>query len=259
MPSTWTRLRPLPSSFPPVTKKKPSARCCKTYPISHSRLSSSIMVQPTAPLRVARRLGACVVSEPRRGYGQACLTGMAHLDGPDIVVFLDGDYSDYPEDMLALVRPIIADGADMVIGSRVLGQREKGALLPQARFGQLVGYLLNSPVVRRHFYGFGAFSRIALRRAHAARDAGSQLWLDRGDAGQSRSAGPVFSRSCPCAIAAASVLPKSPARSAVRCELGTKFSGPFSAMRGGVQLSRGDRWALLNATWWTTTLTCPMP
>ena len=85
--------------------------------------------------KVARRLGACVVGEPRRGYGQACLAGMAQLDGPDIVVFLDGDYSDYPEDMLALVRPLVAGRADIVIGSRVLGQREKGALLPQARFG----------------------------------------------------------------------------------------------------------------------------
>ena len=91
---------------------------------------------------VARCLGACVVAEPSRGYGQACLTGMAHLDGPDIVVFLDGDYSDYPEDMLAIVRPIIADGADMVIGSRVLGQREKGALLPQARFGNWLATFL---------------------------------------------------------------------------------------------------------------------
>ena len=91
---------------------------------------------------VARCLGACVVGEPRRGYGRACLTGMAHLDGPDIVVFLDGDYSDYPEDMLAIVRPIIADGADMVIGSRVLGQREKGALLPQARFGNWLATFL---------------------------------------------------------------------------------------------------------------------
>ncbi|MXY83263.1 MAG: glycosyltransferase family 2 protein, partial [Gemmatimonadetes bacterium] len=91
---------------------------------------------------VARCLGACVVIDPRRGYGQACLTGMAHLDCPDIVVFLDGDYSDYPEDMLAIVRPIIADGADMVIGSRVLGQREKGALLPQARFGNWLATFL---------------------------------------------------------------------------------------------------------------------
>ncbi len=91
---------------------------------------------------VACCLGACVVVEPRRGYGQACLAGMAHLDSPDIVVFLDGDYSDYPEDMSALVSPIVADCADMVIGSRVLGQREKGALLPQARFGNWLATFL---------------------------------------------------------------------------------------------------------------------
>ena len=91
---------------------------------------------------VARRLGACVVGEPRRGYGQACLAGMAQLDSPDIVVFLDGDYSDYPEDMSALVSPIVTDGADLVIGSRVLGRREKGALLPQARFGNWLATFL---------------------------------------------------------------------------------------------------------------------
>ena len=91
---------------------------------------------------VARRLGAHVVVEPRRGYGQACLAGIAQLDGPDIVVFLDGDYSDYPEDMAVLVNPIVVDRADMVIGSRVLGQREEGALLPQARFGNWLATFL---------------------------------------------------------------------------------------------------------------------
>lgn len=84
---------------------------------------------------VARSLGALVVEEPRRGYGQACLTGIAQLQHPDIVVFLDGDYSDYPEELTALVQPIIAGEADMVIGSRTTGKREPGALLPQARFG----------------------------------------------------------------------------------------------------------------------------
>ena len=84
---------------------------------------------------IARGLGALVVAEPQRGYGQACLTGIAQLDNPDIVVFLDGDYSDYPEELTALVEPIIAAEADMVIGSRTLGKRERGALLPQARFG----------------------------------------------------------------------------------------------------------------------------
>ena len=84
---------------------------------------------------VARSMGALVVEEPRRGYGQACLTGIAQLADPDIVVFLDGDYSDYPEELTDLVEPIRSAEADLVIGSRTLGERERGALLPQARFG----------------------------------------------------------------------------------------------------------------------------
>lgn len=88
-----------------------------------------------ATAEIARRWGAQVVSEPRRGYGAACLTALAYLDPPDIVVFLDGDYSDYPEEMDRLVDPIIEDLADFIIGSRVLGAREPGALTLQARFG----------------------------------------------------------------------------------------------------------------------------
>ncbi|MDQ7064114.1 MAG: glycosyltransferase family 2 protein [candidate division KSB1 bacterium] len=86
---------------------------------------------------VARHHGAEVVHEPRRGYGWACLAAMAAAKkfNPDIGVFLDADFSDYPEDIHEVVRPIVAGEADMVIGSRVLGQRERGALLPQARFG----------------------------------------------------------------------------------------------------------------------------
>lgn len=90
---------------------------------------------------VAQAAGATVLHEPQPGYGNACLRGMAYLAAkpgnrqPDIVVFLDGDYSDYPEDMPQVVAPIVAGTADLVIGSRVLGQREAGALLPQQRFG----------------------------------------------------------------------------------------------------------------------------
>lgn len=87
----------------------------------------------------ARAAGAVVLAEPRRGYGQACLTGIAWLAEPrrqpDVLVFLDGDYSDFPGEMPALIDPIVAGRADLVIGSRVLGRREPGALLPQARFG----------------------------------------------------------------------------------------------------------------------------
>lgn len=84
---------------------------------------------------VARAHGARLIGEPQRGYGAACLAGLAALNQPDIVVFLDGDFSDHPEEMHLLVDPIINDEAEMVIGSRVMGRAEPGALLPQARFG----------------------------------------------------------------------------------------------------------------------------
>ena len=77
---------------------------------------------------VARAAGARVVAEPRRGYGQACLTGIAALgDGADVIVFLDGDHSDHPAQLPDVVAPIAAGRADMVIGSRTLGRAEPGS------------------------------------------------------------------------------------------------------------------------------------
>lgn len=85
---------------------------------------------------VAASAGATVVREPRRGYGSACLAGIAALPPrAEVVAFLDADYSDYPQDLEAVVAPLERGEADLVIGSRVLGTREPGALLPQARFG----------------------------------------------------------------------------------------------------------------------------
>lgn len=87
---------------------------------------------------VAVEAGARVVSEPRRGYGSACLAALAALTRPhlpDVVVFLDGDYSDHPEEMSRLVDPIARGEADLVIGSRVLGTCERGALTVTQRFG----------------------------------------------------------------------------------------------------------------------------
>ena len=99
---------------------------------------------------VAENLGAKVMLEPLRGYGSACLRGISVLKkDTDIVVFLDGDYSDYPQDMHTILKPILAGNAEMVIGSRMLGVREKGALLPQALFGnKLAAFLI------RLFWGF---------------------------------------------------------------------------------------------------------
>jgi len=85
--------------------------------------------------QAARGAGARVVAERERGYGAACQAGIHALSAPDIVVFLDGDYSDRPEEMAALIDPIVAGEADFVVGSRVRGQRGPGALTPQQRFG----------------------------------------------------------------------------------------------------------------------------
>ncbi len=91
---------------------------------------------------VARDHGARVVPEPQRGYGSACLAGIAALDNPDVVVFLDGDFSDHPEEMHLLVDPIASDLADMVIGSRIIGKRAPGALTLQALFGNWLSCML---------------------------------------------------------------------------------------------------------------------
>ncbi len=94
---------------------------------------------------VARRLGATVVFEAERGYGAACLAGLRHLAlrPPDIVVFLDGDFSDQPREMPRLLRPLREQGCDLVIGSRMTGLAQPGALLPQAILGnRLASFLL---------------------------------------------------------------------------------------------------------------------
>ena len=99
---------------------------------------------------VARAAGAVVVSEPRRGYGRACWTGLEFLsqDPPEVVAFVDGDLSDYPEELAAILEPIEAGRAELVIGSRLRGTRERGALAPAAHFGNIL-----APFLIRVFYG----------------------------------------------------------------------------------------------------------
>jgi len=84
---------------------------------------------------IAQKMGARVLREPRRGYGRACLTGLAAVTAPDVVVFLDGDYSDRPAEMPILLDPLRAASADIVIGSRLAGARTPGALPWHAVFG----------------------------------------------------------------------------------------------------------------------------
>jgi glycosyltransferase involved in cell wall biosynthesis len=83
----------------------------------------------------AAAAGAMVVSEPRRGYGRACFTGVLAAGGVDLIVQMDGDRSDRFDELPLLLRPLLAGEADLVIGSRTLGSFEPGSLLPQQRFG----------------------------------------------------------------------------------------------------------------------------
>jgi len=84
---------------------------------------------------IARRMGARVIHEPRRGYGRACLTGLANTDNPDVVVFLDGDYSDRPSELPILLAPIIEGRADITLGSRLQERPSAGALPWHQAFG----------------------------------------------------------------------------------------------------------------------------
>ena len=95
--------------------------------------------------RVARQAGASIVTEPRKGYGRACLSGVLATGPVDYIVLMDGDRSDVPADLPILLAPLLAGEADLVIGSRTLGTAEKGALMPQ----QVAGNRIAALVARR--------------------------------------------------------------------------------------------------------------
>lgn len=110
---------------------------------------------------VARTAGAIVVAEPEPGYGAACLAGLEQLRDIDVIVFLDGDYSDYPEDMADLVAPVTSGVADMVLGSRVLGEREAGSLTPQQHFGNWLATSLIRLIWGARYTDLGPFRAIS--------------------------------------------------------------------------------------------------
>ena len=111
---------------------------------------------------VAKKEGATVVNEDEKGYGAACLKAMEKIKDEkfDIVVFLDGDYSDYPEEMNLVVEPIIKDNYELVIGSRMIGKKEKGAMLPQAIFGNRLASFLIKLFWNYKFTDLGPFRAI---------------------------------------------------------------------------------------------------
>lgn len=113
-------------------------------------------------VEVAKKAGAIVLDEPRRGYGWACLKGIEHSKTlkTEIIVFLDGDYSDYPQEIPDVLAPIFETDMDMVIGSRVLGKREKGSLTPQQVFGNWLATKLIRLFYRAKFTDLGPFRAI---------------------------------------------------------------------------------------------------
>lgn len=116
--------------------------------------------------REAEKYGAYVIASSSRGYGSACLVGIdfAKQFQPDIYIFLDADYSDYPEDMDLIVDSLIAKSADLTIGSRLLGRAEPGSLLPQARFGN---WLATTLMYLRYGYRYSDLGPFRAIRAEA--------------------------------------------------------------------------------------------
>ena len=114
--------------------------------------------------QVALNAGAVVVSAPKKGYGSACLQGISYVksceQAPDILVFVDGDYSDYQDQLTELVQPIIEEDIDMVIGSRATGDMEAGAMMPQQIFGNWLATNLIKLIYNYQFTDLGPFRAI---------------------------------------------------------------------------------------------------
>ena len=116
----------------------------------------------------AKNAGATVLSETRKGYGYACLKGMEYIANqstkPDIIVFLDGDFSDYPEELTKIVAPIIDNNIDCVVGSRVKELREKNSMTPQQVFGNWLATTLMKVFFGAKFTDLGPFRAIKYQK-----------------------------------------------------------------------------------------------
>ena len=119
-------------------------------------------------VHVAASAGATVLHEPISGYGRACLKGIDYLKKaevkPDIVVFLDADHSDHPDELESVIRPILEQQADLVIGSRALGNKEKGSMTPQQIFGNWLATRLLKLFYGVSFTDLGPFRAIVYSR-----------------------------------------------------------------------------------------------
>lgn len=116
---------------------------------------------------IAGNAGATVLMQRDRGYGNACLKGIEYLKlkdegDPDVVVFLDADFSDFPEEMVRIVAPIQQGKAELVIGSRALGKKEKGSMLIQQRFGNWLATTLIHRIYKYRYTDLGPFRAIRM-------------------------------------------------------------------------------------------------
>lgn len=133
--------------------------------VPRSRVRRIVVADNGSTDRTAERAseaGAEVVYEPERGYGAACLKALSHLeaDPPDVVVFLDGDYSDHPAELIDLLAPIDRGEAELVIGSRVTGRSESGSLTPQQRVGNAIACHALRLMYGVHYTDLGPFRAV---------------------------------------------------------------------------------------------------
>ncbi len=116
----------------------------------------------------AQKAGATVLLESQMGYGHACLKGMEYIatlsDKPDIIVFMDGDYSDYPAELSKVIAPILEDNIDFVIGARVRSLQEKGSMTPQQHFGNWLATSLMRILFGAKFTDLGPFRAIKYQK-----------------------------------------------------------------------------------------------
>ena len=116
----------------------------------------------------AKTAGATVINENKKGYGNACLKGIKHISAlkqkTDIIVFLDGDYSDYPEELTKIIAPIQERNVDFVLGARIKSLREKGAMMPQQIFGNWLATSLMQLIFNAKFSDLGPFRAIKFEK-----------------------------------------------------------------------------------------------
>ena len=150
--------------IPAYNEEKAIASVIKEIPKSVNEIIVISNNSTDNTIKVATEAGATVLSENRKGYGYACLKGMEYISNleikPDIVVFLDGDYSDYPEELTKIIAPILENNIDFVVGSRVASLRDKHSMTPQQIFGNWLATTLMKIFFSATYTDLGPFRAI---------------------------------------------------------------------------------------------------